>query len=82
MNPVVIGPAAVWVGVTVTGLAVTTYLAGRSDNKEKRGCEDEEDLIVARCFIAVFWPVVIVIAVIAAPFWFLYKLGQRKGQSL
>jgi len=73
-------------GIYLIGLVVTWavgfYLAGRFDENEKGPMNDlfKNDFEILTTFggVGVFWPLVLVIAVVLAPFILIYKLGAKR----
>lgn len=61
-----------WLIVAVVIFAVSTYFIGLSDN-----VSDEKMLLFAGAFfLSLAWPVVLVLAVVAVPFYGFYLLGE------
>jgi hypothetical protein len=78
-------PGLYLLGVYLTGAAIgaatTAFLAGRSDNTDKRE-EREDDIVSARLGVSFLWPLVLVAAIAYSPFYGIYKLGQWYGKRM
>lgn len=62
-----------WLGSVAVAWVIGAYAAGRAQ------VEDSSDVVGGALFLGATWPVFLALAIIAAPFWCIYRLGQRQA---
>lgn len=75
-----------WAIVSIVLLAIFSYRIGKSAPTNEIDCRKSEQLDAGVSFIfaivvAMAWPLVLAIVIVASPFLFIYKMGVNKAKN-
>lgn len=74
---------AIYLIVAAVIVAYSFYYAGQFDPKSSHTFfDDQPDVIKCGFLAALFWPIIIVLVIVAGPFALFYYLGERKRKKI